>query len=76
MQPDRLGRIMAEREDLPHKVELWNEAKEPVAQVLALAACGNIGFAAYYAAGRDFPDRYVTLRHSNRVVLRWDPPGQ
>lgn len=64
-----------EREDLPYKVELWDDAKSSVEQVLAVTANGSIGYAAYYAATREFPNRYVTLRHKNRIVSRWNGPG-
>jgi hypothetical protein len=62
-------------EDLPFKVELWNEARTSVEQVLAVTASGSIGYAAYYAAAREYPDRYVTLRHKNSIVSRSNPPG-
>jgi hypothetical protein len=65
----------AAREDLPFRVELWNEARTTVEQVLAVTANGSIGFAAYYAATREQPNRYITLRHRNRVVSRWNGPG-
>ena len=64
-----------EGEDLPYKVELWDEAKAAVEQVLAVTANGSIGYAAYYAATREFPNRYVTLRHKNRIVSRWNGPA-
>ena len=66
------GRI--EREDLPFKVELWDAAKNSVERVLAVTANGSIGYAAFYAATREFPDRYITLRHKNSIVSRWNGP--
>ena len=63
-----------EREDLPYKVELWDASKSSVEQVLAVTANGSIGFAAFYAATREYADRYITLRHKNRVVSRWNGP--
>jgi hypothetical protein len=68
----RFDRQPLERDDLPYKVELWNEARTAVEQVLAVTANGSIGYAAYYAATREHPDRYVTLRHKNRIVSRWN----
>ena len=62
------------REDLPYKVELWDETRSTVEQVLAVTANGSIGYAAYYAATREYPDRYVTLRHKNSIVSRSNPP--
>jgi hypothetical protein len=64
-----------EREDLPYKVELWDENKNAVEIVLAVTANASIGYAAYYAATREYPDRYVTLRHKSMVVSRWNGPG-
>src|SRR2546421_477269 len=68
------GPVPVEREDLPYRVELWDEARASVEQVLAVTANGSIGYAAYYAATREFPHRYITLRHKNRVVSRWNAP--
>ena len=61
-----------EREDLPYKVEIWDEAKLAVEQVLAVTASGSIGYAAYYAATREYPNRHVTLRHKNRILSQWN----
>ncbi|MDX8491768.1 hypothetical protein [Mesorhizobium captivum] len=65
----------AEHDELPYKVELWNAAKNGVEQVLAVTANASIGYAAYYAATREHPDRYVTLRHKNSFVSRWNGPA-
>jgi hypothetical protein len=64
-----------EREELPYRVELWDAAKLAVEQVLAVASNGTIGYAAYYAATREHPQRYITLRHNDRIVSRWNGPG-
>lgn len=61
-------------EDLPYKVELWDEQKRSVEQVLAVTASSSIGYAAYYAATREFPDRFITLRNKNDIVSRWNGP--
>jgi hypothetical protein len=63
-------------EDLPYKVELWDGSKKSVEQVLAVTASGSIGYAAYYAAAREYPDRYVTLRHKNGIVARSNGPDR
>jgi hypothetical protein len=65
----------AEGEELPYKVELWNEKKTAVDQVLAVTASAAIGFAAYFAATKEFADRYITLRHKNSIVSRWNGPA-
>ena len=61
-------------EDLPYKVELWDQAKASVEQVLAVTRNGSIGYAAYYEATRQYPNRYVTLRHQDRIVSRFNGP--
>jgi hypothetical protein len=75
-RPVRLDRPTARREDLPYKVELWDAAGKTVDQVLAVTASASIGYAAYYAATREYPDRYITLRHRNSIVSRWNGPPQ
>ena len=69
------SRQPSDREDLPYRVELWNDRKTAVEQVLAVTANGGIGYAAYYAATREFPHRYITLRHKNSIVSRWNGPS-
>ena len=66
--------IPADRDDLPYKVEIWNETGASVEQVVAVTANASIGYAAYYAATREYPDRHITLRHKNSVVARWSGP--
>jgi len=65
-------RSTSRRDDLPYRVELWSEDRASVEQVLAVTAHGSIGFAAYHAATREYPDRYLTLRYRNRVLSRWN----
>jgi hypothetical protein len=67
-----LPRAAGPGEDLPYKVELWDEAQQGVEQLLAVTASGSIGYAAYYGATREFPDRLITLRHRDRVIARWN----
>jgi hypothetical protein len=66
--------VAADREDLPYKVKIWNEPGASVEQVVAITANASIGYAAYYAATREYPDRHITLRHRNSVVARWSGP--
>jgi hypothetical protein len=61
-------------EELHYVVEVWDDKGSVVEQTLAITANGSIGYAAYYEATREFPARYVTLRHKNRVVARWNAP--
>jgi hypothetical protein len=72
--PAPFGRPKVGGEDLPYKVELWDPTKTRVEQVLAVTANGSIGYAAYYAATREYPDRYITLRHKSGIVSRWNGP--
>ena len=66
--------VPADREDLPYKIEIWDETGASVEQVVAVTANASIGYAAYYAATREYPDRHITLRHKNSVVARWSGP--
>lgn len=68
------GPIPIRREDLPYKIEIWTETASAVEQVIAVTASASIGYAAYYAATREYPDRHITLRHKNSVVARWNGP--
>jgi hypothetical protein len=68
------GRSSAPHEDLPYRVELWDSAKRTVEVVLAVTANSSIGYAAYFAATREYPDRFVTLRHKNRTVAKINSP--
>jgi hypothetical protein len=72
---DGPARRATAKSPLSYTVELWDEGKASVEQVLAMTAHGSIGFAAYYAATREYPHRYITLRHRNEIVSRWNGPG-
>jgi hypothetical protein len=69
------GKGEAESEDLPYHVELWNAEKTAVEQVVAVTASASIGQAAFYAAAREYAERYVTLRHKQAVINRWNGPS-
>jgi len=73
-RPDRARGVPGRGEELPYRVEVWGEDLKAVEQTLAMTANGSIGYAAYYEATREYPDRYVVLRHKNRIVARWNPP--
>lgn len=68
------GLYPPEREDLPYKVEIWDADGVVTEQVLAVTASASIGYAAYFAATREFPNRFITLRHKNSVISRWNGP--
>jgi hypothetical protein len=59
-------------EDLLYRVELWDDAGTAPQRVLAVAASGSIGYGAYYAAAREYPDGVITLTHKGRVLIRWN----
>jgi hypothetical protein len=71
----RAERTKAAHEELPFVVELWSVNKKSIEQVLAVTARGSIGYAAYYAAVREYPDRYVTLRHKDGIVAQSNGPN-
>jgi hypothetical protein len=61
----------AARDELPFRIELWDEARQNVETVLAIAAHGTIAYAAFYSAAKEYPHRYITLRHDNKIISRW-----
>ncbi|HUZ14455.1 MAG TPA: hypothetical protein VMU93_16620 [Caulobacteraceae bacterium] len=61
----------ASGEDLAYQVEIWDQVADSVDQVLAVTASASIGYAAFYAATREFPERQIVLRHRNTVLSRW-----
>jgi hypothetical protein len=62
-------------EEFAYKVELWNEDRQAIEQVLAVATSAAIAHAAFYAAAREFGDRYVTLKHKDAIINRWNGPS-
>lgn len=67
--------LTSSADDLPYVVEVWDEEKKLAEQTLAITANGSIGYAAYYEATKEYPARFITLRHKNRIIARWNPPG-
>jgi hypothetical protein len=67
-QPASLG------EDLPYKVELWDVQRTAVERTLAVTSSASIGYGAFYAAAREFPERYITLKHKNEIISRSNQP--
>jgi hypothetical protein len=61
-------------DDLPYRIELWDAERQAVETILAVTAHSSIGYAAYYAAVKEYPDRFVTLRHKNRTIARSSEP--
>jgi hypothetical protein len=69
--PLPLAGFPLESDELPYKVEVWDEGGEFVEQVVAVSASPAIGYAAFYAATREFVGRPITLRHKTRIISRW-----
>lgn len=65
------GGFPTQCDDLAYKVEVWDETGEFVEHVVAVSATPAIGYAAYYAATREYPGRSITLRHRKAIVSRW-----
>jgi hypothetical protein len=63
-KPPRSDRGAAAREDLPYRVELWDEGKESVELVLAVTANGSIGYAR------------LLCRHTGVSAALRHPPAQ
>jgi hypothetical protein len=70
------GRFHGDDDDLPYIVEVWSAQEGALEQVVAVSASPSIGYAAYYAATREYPGRIVILRHLDRVISRWDAKAQ
>lgn len=74
--PPPQGRFQNDADDLPYSVELWSADQSVLDQVVAVSASPSIGYAAYFAATREYPGRVVILRHLDRVISRWDAKAQ
>ncbi|MDB5492935.1 MAG: hypothetical protein JWP86_272 [Phenylobacterium sp.] len=69
--PSPCGEFPLDGEDLPYKVEVWDDGGKFVEQVVAVSLSASIGYAAYFAAAREYPGRAITLRHKSTVISRW-----
>jgi hypothetical protein len=65
------GGFPTEADDLAYKIEVWDETAEFVERVVAVSVSAAIGYAAYYAATREYPGRCITLRHRKAIISRW-----
>jgi hypothetical protein len=57
------------RDDLPFRLELWDDTGTQVNALLALASHHIIGRAAFEIAERLHPGRIITLREGTRLVV-------
>ena len=69
--PSPYAEFPQDSEDLPYKVEVWDETGKFIDQVVAVSVSPAIGYAAYFAATREYPGRAITLRHKSTVISRW-----
>lgn len=74
--PPPQGRFQGGDDDLPYAVELWSADEAALEQVVAVSASPSIGYAAYFAATREYPGRVIVLRHLDRIISRWDAKPQ
>ena len=70
---DPIGRAQP-GDDLAYRVEVWDRDAETLDQVLAVTSSASIGYAAFYAATREFPERLIVLKHKNSIMSRWSGP--
>jgi hypothetical protein len=66
---------MAGREDdqLPFRVELWDDADQYLEEIIALAADFASAWGAYEEAVKRRPGKLITLRQKARVIKRSRP---
>jgi hypothetical protein len=62
---------LADSDDLPYKVEVWDETGNFPETVVALAITPALAYAAYYSAVREYAGRDVTIRHRGQTISRW-----
>lgn len=54
-----------------YRVELWRQNKEGIERLLAVTTTASVGYAAFYAAAREYRDRCITLRRGDRILSTW-----
>jgi hypothetical protein len=69
--PSPYGEFPDPREDLPYKVEVCDASGETIELLVAATVSPALGYAAYYAASREYPGRTIVLRHKGAVISRW-----
>lgn len=58
-------------EDLGYRVEVWDAEGRQPELLVAIATTPSLGYAAYYAAAREFVGRDITLTHKGATLSRW-----
>lgn len=62
---------LAHPDDLPYKVEVWDETGSFPETIVALAITPALAYAAYYSAVREYAGRDITIRHKGHTISRW-----
>lgn len=65
------GPSPAELEDLPYRIEVWDESGAFTELLVAVTVSPALAYAAYYAAAREFTGRDVTLKHKGMILSHW-----
>ena len=65
------GASAAEFEDLPYRVEVWDETSEGPEVLVAVSISASLAYAAYYAAAREFFGRDITISHKGAIIAHW-----
>ena len=72
-QAGRLSKpIRTDEDEFPYRVEIRNYTGDIVEQTLAITKSRAIGFAAYYTALEELPDRLITLRAKGVILAQSD----
>ena len=74
----RRGRagLPEDADQLPYRSAGRQVGAASVEQVVAVSVSASIGYAAFYAAAKEFPDRPIILRHQTRIISRWTTQNQ
>jgi hypothetical protein len=65
------GPLPHELEDLPYRVEVWDETGSYPEILVAISVSAALAYAAYYAAAREFFGRDVTLKLRGETLSHW-----
>ena len=76
MPPFSFDETDPKNDELLYRIHLWDRSKQNIESLLAVTVSGSIAYAAFYAAGKEYAGRYVTLTHKGRVLSRWNAPEQ
>jgi hypothetical protein len=67
-QPEDADDDRIKAREFSFRLELWDVSRQTVELVLAVAVSSVVAFAAFNAALSEYPNRYITLRHKNRIL--------